>query len=232
MCGRYSIIAKAEKIAKRFKVDVPEPYAPKYNAAPTQLLPIITNENPEGISFFYWGLIPKWANNKAISNKLINARAESIKEKASFKNSFKKKRCIIPADGFYEWKQISKKSKVPYRITLNKEELFGFAGLWDEYEDEEENVIHTFTIITTSANSLVSEIHDRMPVILSPEKEKLWLSSDTSDEDLIKALVPFDSNQMDMYTVSSLVNSPSNEGPRVIEPAPAVDQFGNYTLFG
>jgi putative SOS response-associated peptidase YedK len=232
MCGRYSIIAKAEKLSKRFKVDVPDPYTPKYNAAPTQLLPVITNENPDGISFFYWGLIPNWANNKSISSKLINARAESLREKASFKNSFKRKRCIIPADGFYEWKQLGKKSKIPYRFILNNEELFGFAGLWDEYEDENENIIHTFTIITTTANSLVSEIHDRMPLILNPEKEAAWLSNETTDEELLKMMLPYDSNKMDLYTVSSLINSPANEGPRLIEPAPAVDQFGNYTLFG
>ena len=110
MCGRYTIIAKAEEIEKRFNVEVPEVYAPRYNAAPSQILPVITNQNPEGLSFFHWGLIPRWAKDKSISSKLINARAETITEKASFKNAMKHRRCLVLADGFYEWKPTGKKS--------------------------------------------------------------------------------------------------------------------------
>lgn len=232
MCGRYSIIAKADKLEKRFSVDVPEAYQPRYNAAPTHLLPVITNESPQGISFFYWGLKPEWANDKAISTKLINASAENINEKISYKNAFKAKRCIIPADSYFEWKQLGKKSRVPYRIFLRNEKLFAFAGMWEEYDDEDGTPIHTFTIITTSANSLVNEIHERMPVILKPEHEKAWLSPGTSQSDLLQMLTPYDPNEMDMYSVSPLVNSVKNESPKIIEPAPSIDQFGNYTLFG
>lgn len=232
MCGRYTLAKKAEDVAKRFKVDVPNHYKPRFNAAPTQLLPVITADSPEGLSWFYWGLIPAWSKNKSISQKLINARAETVEEKASFRTALQQRRCLIPADGFYEWKPVSKKGKVPYRITLLNEELFAFAGLWEEYEDDEGDAVHTFTIITTQANSTLESIHDRMPVILSREAEGLWLDPKTSAEDLRKVLQPYDRDATRFYTVSARVNGPALDEPSLINPAPSADQFGNYTLFG
>lgn len=231
MCGRYTIIAKAEEIEKRFNVKVPETYKPRYNAAPTQILPVITNESPEGLSFFNWGLVPNWAKNKSISSKLINARAETLSEKASFKNALKHRRCLIPADGFYEWKKSSKKSKIPYRIFLKSKKLFAFAGLWEEYEDEEQKIVHTFSIITTAANSTILTIHDRMPVILEQDSEQDWLSSSISIEDHIDLLNTYDEEKMEFHSISPLVNSVTNDNPQLIVSTPPADQFGNLTLF-
>lgn len=229
MCGRYSITSKAETLAKRFKIEVSNNYHQRYNAAPTQLLPIITSENPEGFSMFYWGVVPEWSKNKAVSPKFYNVKAETLTEKASLKNALKVRRCLIPADGFFEWKNISKKSKIPYRITLQTKEVFAFAGLWEEYENEENEMVHTFTIITTAAVSAMQEISDRMPLILIPEAEKVWLDENSTIEDLLNVLTPADN--IDFHTVSTLVNLEQNDRPEVIKPAPAIDQFGNYTLF-
>lgn len=231
MCGRYTLVKKSEEVAKRFKVEVAPHYKPRYNAAPTQLLPVITADAPEGLSWFYWGLIPAWSKNKAISQKLINARAETVDEKASFRTALNQRRCLIPADGFFEWKPVSKKGKIPYRITLLNESLFAFAGLWEEYEDDEGDTVHTFTIITTRANSTLENIHERMPVILSREAESLWLDKKTSPEQLKELLQPYHRDQTRYYTVSSRVNQAALDEPSVIEPAPAADQFGNYSLF-
>lgn len=231
MCGRYTIIAQAEEIEKRFNVAVPEIYSARYNAAPTQILPVITNESPKGLSFFHWGLIPGWAKDKSISSKLINARAETISEKASFKSALKNRRCLVIADGFYEWKRTTKKSKIPYRIILNSNRLFAFAGLWEEYEDENQEIVNTFTIITTNANTTVSKIHDRMPVILNQETEQEWLNASVSTDEHINLLQPYDANKMEYHTISPLVNSVANDNPQLIAPAPPADQFGNLTLF-
>lgn len=231
MCGRYTIIAQAEEIEKRFNVAVPEIYSARYNAAPTQILPVITNESPKGLSFFHWGLIPGWAKDKSISSKLINARAETISEKASFKSALKNRRCLVIADGFYEWKRTTKKSKIPYRIILNSNRLFAFAGLWEEYEDENQEIVNTFTIITTNANTAVSKIHDRMPVILNQETEQEWLNASVSTDEHINLLQPYDANKMEYHTISPLVNSVANDHPQLIAPAPPADQFGNLTLF-
>ena len=231
MCGRYTLVKKAEEVAKRFKVEVGSHYKPRYNAAPTQLLPVITADAPEGLSWFYWGLIPAWSKDKAISQKLINARAETVEDKASFRNALKQRRCLVPADGFFEWKPVSKKGKIPYRITLMNEALFAFAGLWEEYEDDEGDTVQTFTILTTQANSTLENIHERMPVILSREAESLWLNKFSSQEELKQVLQPYDRDQTRFYTVSSRVNQAGLDEPSVIAPAPAADQFGNYTLF-
>ena len=231
MCGRYTIIAKAEEIEKRFNVHVPESYQPRYNAAPTQILPVITNSSPDGLSFFHWGLIPKWAKDKSISSKLINARAETLTEKVSFKNALQQRRCLVLADGFYEWKRSSKKSRIPYRIRLKDSSLFTFAGLWEEFEDEDQNCIHTFTIITTNANSMVSKIHDRMPVILDRQSEKTWLQQANSVEEHMSLLKSYDEHKMESYSVTSQVNSVENDNPKLILSAPPSDQFGNLTLF-
>ena len=231
MCGRYTLVKKAEEVAKRFKVDVGQNYKPRYNAAPTQLLPVITSDSPEGLSWFYWGLIPSWSKNKSISTKLINARAETLEEKASFRTALKKRRCLIPADGFYEWKPVSKKGKVPYRITLLNEELFAFAGLWEEYEDDEGDIVHTFTIVTTQANSTLQSIHERMPVILTRETEGLWLDKTADPAQLGDILQPYNRDATRFYTVSAKVNHATTDEPSLIKPAPAADQFGNYTLF-
>jgi len=231
MCGRYTVTAKPKDIEARFEVEVPDTYTPRFNAAPTQLLPVITSEHPDGLSFFFWGLIPEWSKSKAVSVKLFNAQAETLNEKPTFKRALEKHRCIVPADSFYEWKRVSKKSRIPYRFLLNNGSIFSFAGLWEEFEDDNDEIVHTFTIITTTPNGVVASVHDRMPVILTPSSEKIWLDEDSSSDQIIDILQPYKSDAMTSYTVSSLVNNVSNDSESLIAPSAPADQFGNYSLF-
>jgi putative SOS response-associated peptidase YedK len=232
MCSRYSIIAKAEDVASRFNVDIPQAfYKPNYNAAPSQLLPLITSDSPQGISLFYWGLPPERSKNKAITERIINLRAEVIQEKTVYKKILRSNRCLIPADGYYEWKRIGKKSAVPYRIIRKDRGLFAFAGIWEEFEDESGDSRHTFSIITVPGNALTISVHERMPLILNREAEVTWLNAKASEAELLAVLVPYPADLMDMYTVSPRVNSVQyNEGSLIL-PAPAADQYGNLTLF-
>jgi putative SOS response-associated peptidase YedK len=207
-------------------------FKPRYNIAPTQLVPVITSQSPKGFSFFYWGITPDFGQNKPVAQKLINARAETVNEKISFKSSFEKRRCLIPADGFYEWKKLGKKTKIPYRFTLREDELFAFAGIWEEYETVNGEIQHTFLILTTGPNEIAAEIHDRMPVILNRQMEKKWLDNYTPESELLATLQPYPSDQMLSYTVSPLVNSVQNDVPSIIRKTSPADQHGNYTLFG
>ncbi|MDZ7608450.1 MAG: SOS response-associated peptidase [Cyclobacteriaceae bacterium] len=231
MCGRYTIIATVKEIERRFGVEVPAAYGPRYNAAPTQLLPVITNESPGQLVFFRWGLQPSWAMDKA-TPPLINSRIETITEKPAFRNSLMQCRCLVPADGYYEWKRLSKKSKIPYRIGLEKNELFSFAGIWTVAVDEKQNSRYSFSIITTTATNELASIHDRMPVILNREEEKLWLTESFAGGDYTGFLINNMNSKLTYYSVSSLVNSVNNEGSALIKPALAMDQFGNLDLFG
>ncbi|MDI1322918.1 MAG: SOS response-associated peptidase [Algoriphagus sp.] len=232
MCGRYSLSKSKIELEERFQAEMLPDFKPRYNIAPTQLVPVITSQSPKGFSFFYWGITPDFGQNKPVAQKLINAKAESVNEKISFKSSFEKRRCLIPADGFYEWKKLGKKTKIPYRFTLREDELFAFAGIWEEYETVNGEIQHTFLILTTSSNEVVSEIHDRMPVILNREMEKKWLDNYTSESELLAMLKPYPSEQMLSYTVSPSVNSVQNDVPSIIRKTSPADQHGNYTLFG
>ena len=215
MCGRFSLTVNEAELNLRFETAGGEaPYVSRYNCAPTQMLAVITNRQPGRISYFKWGLIPSWAKDPSIGNKTINARAETIAEKPSYRNPLRSQRCLVPADGFYEWKQNGE--KVPYRIFLKEPRLFSFAGLWDSWKNPEGNLLHSFTIITTSANEFMQSIHERMPVILDPEDEKIWLNSENSEE-VLSLLRPCSAGKMDAYPISKLVNSPFNERPEVME---------------
>lgn len=232
MLERYSLSATKQELVKRFQgIEVTDRYIPRYNAAPSQILPVITNEHPEGFSFFYWGTAPKWSRNKTISRKLINADKEELNEKPTYLKALKSNRCLIPADGFYGWKSIGKKSRIPHRIILNQARPFFMAGLWEEYQDESDELIHTFTIITTPANDLVAPVCERMPAILSEKHELEWLGLHNSLDTLLKMLAPYPSEQMGMYTVSPMIDSHHLDVPSMVKPAPPVDQFGNFTLF-
>lgn len=232
MCERYTIIAKADEVRDKFKVEVPSQYKPTYNAAPSQVLPVITNKLPKEVSFFHWGLVPGWAKNKSISTKIINTSLESIVEKVSFRNALQQRRCLVICDGYYEWKQSFKKSKIPYRIEKASKDLFSFAGMWEEYEDNEGKMVRTFTIITKVANENLSKIHERMPVIL-PDQEsgQMWLNNNSKLEELMNLLQHDGAQPMVFYTISPLVNSIQNNSQKLIQPTPPVDQFGNLTLF-
>jgi len=216
MCGRYSFAVEDALIRERFGVSVRSAiYKARYNCAPSQTLAVITNRDPGNLQMFRWGLIPFWAKDPAIGNRLINARAETLPEKPSFRSAFSRQRCLIPADGFYEWKAGA--VKTPYRITLKEGEPFAMAGLWDRWMDPEGKEIHSFTIITTGPNSLMSMIHNRMPVILHREDEQLWLAESpvTLLADLLKS---YPASGMRAYPVSPLVNSPRNDTPEILVP--------------
>ena len=216
MCGRFQLSVKGKQISERFNVEVfDEMYKPCYNCAPSQNLAVITNAERSRLNFFRWGLIPFWAKDPKIGFGLINARAESLAEKPAFRNAFQKRRCLIPANGFYEWKKDT--DKTPYRIFLKDDELFAMAGIWETWKDAGGRPVHSFSIITTKANPLVEKIHDRMPVILRPQDEEAWLKKENVNA-LKKLLVPFEAGTMEAYPVSRKVNSPKNDGPEIILP--------------
>ncbi len=231
MIERYSIHAPATQLTERFQIAEPLGYNPRYNAAPTQLLPVITHESPEGFSFFYWGSAPQWAKNKTLAERIINTHAELIQDKPVFKKKLMRSRCIIPADGFYAWKKVGKKTSIPWRFVLKSKKIVSFAGLWEEYDDAEGQSYHTFTIITVLANDVVSPVTERMPVIFSRKEEELWLNKETKVDTLLDLLKPSPANEVEGFTVSNGINSPTSESPLLIVPTPATDQFGNLTLF-
>lgn len=231
MIDRYSIAASAQALGHRFSVDVPSHYKPYYNAGPAQLLPVITHRSPEGVSFFYWGLVPQWAKAKTPGEKIINTRAEGIPEKPALQKKLLHYRCIVPADGFYAWKRIGKKTNIPYRFFLKNQQLASFAGLWEEYEDEHGEMHHTFSMITIPSNSLVAKVAERMPLLLNQDGERLWLNKETPIESLFKVMIPFPADQMESYTVSPRINSASINDPSLLLPTAPADQFGNLTLF-
>lgn len=209
MCGRFTLTKDKEEIAERFEIHIdPAMFSKTYNAAPSQTLPIITNTAPEQASFHKWGLIPHWAKDEKIGNKLINARGETLTEKPSFRDAAEKRRCLVITDGFYEW-QRSGGEKQPYRITLADESLFTFAGLWESWSAPNGRDVRTFTIITTEPNGLMKPIHKRMPVMLTPENERVWIS-DEPLEKVLYLLKSYDEKEMNAYPVSSRVNSPKN----------------------
>lgn len=221
MCGRFTNNAKAKDIEKEFKVGKlnPKIFSDRYNIAPSQEVPAVLEHDGERVvSNLKWGLIPHWSKDDSFASKLINARAETIAEKPSFRDAFKHTRCIIPATGFYEWDKKSKGTKQPYYFYLKDKNLFGFAGLWSEWTDKESGeVIETCTIITTEANSILEPIHDRMPVILKEKDYDDWLDEKEDNTDYLqKLLVPFPATQMKSHPVSKLVNSPGENSPDLI----------------
>lgn len=230
MIERYSITASSEKIAERFSADVPEFYSARYNAAPTQLLPVITSGAPQGLSLFYWGRPPQWARNKSLSERIINLHTETLLERPVLKKALMKFRCIVPADGFYAWKKLGKKTAIPYRVIADQD-VFSFAGLWEEFEDEGGAMVHTFTIITTAANETVSRITDRMPVILNKQSEQVWLDSKASETHIIAQLLTYPADKLSLYPVSPRINEIKTDVPSLIIPTPPADQHGNLTLF-
>ncbi|MQF97910.1 MAG: SOS response-associated peptidase [SAR202 cluster bacterium] len=218
MCGRYSLVANLQDLEKRFSFSSGDlSLQARFNVAPTQsVLSITNNGSTNEPRFMKWGLIPRWSKDTKIASNMINARAETIDQKASFKEPFLKRRCLIPADGFYEWAR-NNGQKVPMRITLKSGEPFGLAGLWETWVSNNTDPITTCTIITTKANELMAPIHHRMPVILPKESEDIWLDPDNQDPKLLKELLAqYPSSDMEAYTVSTLVNSPGNDSPDVI----------------
>ena len=231
MIDHYSITASPEQISERFLVDVPEFYHAHYNASPTQLLPVITSSTPEGLSLVSWGTAPEFAKNKTLSEKLINHRTENFEDKPTLKKVLRSHRCIVPADGFYGWKKLGKKTSVPYRFVFKSQQIFSFPALWEEFEDTEGQQIQTFMIITTPADKVVSAIQERMPVILNAESEKIWLDKNSAEEKLLHLLGSSLTTGMNHYPVSPKINQKDIDVPSLIIPTPPSDQHGNLTLF-
>ena len=215
MCGRFSLTtAEKQVLLNRFDLEeIPFELKPRYNIAPSQDIPIIQNTNPKILTQARWGLIPSWAKDESLSFKMINARAETVNEKPAYKKPFEQKRCLIPADSYYEWDKV-KNTKTPYRIMLKNEEIFSFAGIWETWNKDGKSIT-SCSIITTEPNELMKKIHIRMPVILSKDKEKDYLNN--SPEKALKLLKPFNATKMKMYQISDLVNSPKNDSIEVIK---------------
>jgi putative SOS response-associated peptidase YedK len=222
MCGRFTLTASVDQLIDRFDIEYfleQEDFQPSYNIAPSQsVVAVINNGRHNKMGYLRWGLIPPWATDMSIGHKMINARSETLLEKPSFRTAYKKKRCLIIADSFYEWKRLDEKRKIPMRIKLKSEELFAMAGLWENWQSPEGKSIFSCTVITTTPNKLVEGIHDRMPVILRPEDERTWLDPSIKDTRILEPLMaPLDEKWMDVYEVSSLVNSPKNNSIELIQ---------------
>jgi putative SOS response-associated peptidase YedK len=216
MCGRYSLTKPIKTLKEHFQAIAEEmKHNKRYNIAPSQSVPIvIAGEQNREIHTLRWGLIPSWAKDPALGNKLINARAETVHEKPSFKSSLKNRRCLVPVDGFYEW-QASDQGKVPQYIQLRTGGLFAFAGLWSEWDSGKE-ILRTFTIITTTANRELESVHHRMPVILMPQDYDKWLTS--SSQEFQGLLKPLGEGLLDHYEINKTVNSPKNDSEECIAP--------------
>ncbi|MDE2836112.1 MAG: SOS response-associated peptidase [Chloroflexota bacterium] len=220
MCGRYSLIADIGQLALRFEFDaygLAQP--PRYNIAPTQPVLTVRSGGPRRASYMRWGLIPSGARTAPSGAPIINTRAETVAERPNFRASLLRRRCLIPADGFYEWRRTGA-ARQPVRVTLASGEPFALAGLWDAWRDPRGEVVESCTIITTDANDLLQPVHDRMPVILPEEFESLWLDEQMQDAAALASMLgPYPSERMETCEISTLVNSAHNDGPELIAPA-------------
>jgi putative SOS response-associated peptidase YedK len=223
MCGRYRLTAKERYLRDHFGLDDDPPWAARWNIAPTQQIATIRQHRSQpkrSFGLMRWGLIPYWAKEPSIAQKTINAMSETAAEKPAFRDAMRWRRCLIPADGFYEWRRLGKE-KQPYNFGMANDSPFAFAGLWERWRGEDSKVIETCTILTTKPNSLVANIHDRMPVILRPEDYNLWLDPGvTAPSRVTGCLQPFDARLMKKYPVSTRVNSPENDDPACAEEIP------------
>jgi putative SOS response-associated peptidase YedK len=237
MCGRFTLNATGREIARHFDIEVDLDIEPRYNIAPTQNLPVVrevTGENAGApvderhCASLRWGLVPFWADDPKIGNRMINARSETVADKNAFRAAFKYRRCLIPATGFFEWKKIGDGPKQPYYIHLaggddsaEHAPVFGFAGIWEHWSDEQTGeVIESFAILTTDANDTLADLHDRMPVILPTEHYDFWLDPNNEDRDALKELArtQYSGEEIEFYPVSTRVNKPQNDDQGVLEP--------------
>ncbi|WP_101297319.1 SOS response-associated peptidase [Halegenticoccus soli] len=257
MCGRYTLFTPQGVLEDRFDAAFERPTEPRYNCAPGQRLPVIANDAPDAIRFRKWGLVPSWADDES-DGGFINARAETVREKRSFREPFERRRCLVLADGFYEWVERDGGGKQPYRVAFEDDRPFAMAGLWERWtppttqtglsdfggggggsggsggsganggdgaggpagtqaaEGAEPDAVETFAVVTTEPNGLISDLHDRMAVVLAPDEEREWLTADPDDAAAL--LDPHPDDEMIAYPVSTRVNSPANDAPDLIEP--------------
>ncbi len=219
MCGRFILMSPGRDLAERFQLDEEPSLVPRYNIAPTQMVAVVRLDPVSGrrrLALLKWGLVPFWAKDPVLGPRLINARAESAAEKPAFRAAFKHRRCLVPADGFYEWRK-SPGKRQPYLIGMADDSSFAFAGLWEQWKGADGQAIESCTILTTNANELVAPLHDRMPVVLLPEDYGLWLDTKIREPGSLVALLrPFPSGEMKSRPVSFKVNKATAEGPELI----------------
>ncbi|MDD5467477.1 MAG: SOS response-associated peptidase [Anaerolineales bacterium] len=222
MCGRFTLTAEISALQDSFPwLYIPPELAPRYNVAPSQPVAVVPNDGKDRIDFFVWGLIPSWAKDPAIGNRMINARTETLAEKPTFRAPFRRKRCLILTDGFFEWTARSDgKGKTPMYLRMVDGKPFAFAGLWDTWFSPDGSEVRSCTIITTEPNELVRPIHNRMPVILPPSAYREWLTPGEGNITALQAMLkPYPASEMVAYPVSRLVNDPKSDRPEVILPA-------------
>ena len=220
MCGRYTLTCTPEVLAEAFRLEAAPDHQPRYNVAPSQAVVCVREAPPARIReavTLRWGLVPSWAGDPAMGMKLINARAETVAEKPSFRKPFRERRCLVPADGYYEWKREGSR-KQPYHIRLNSERPFAFAGLWDRWTGADGKTIESCAILTTTPNERLASIHDRMPVILPPVAYEPWLDPGLQDAArLLPFLASYPADEMIAVPVSRLVNDPRVDDARCLE---------------
>lgn len=234
MCGRSSLTKTEKELEKRFNStfysDDLERYnpIPNYNVTPTTRMPVITNLQPDKFQLYRWGLVPFWTKDIKKMVAPINAKIETLEEKPMFKNLVKGQRCIVPMDGFYEWKKLDAKETQPYYISLKDQDVFSVAGLWDSWKSPEGELLFSYTIITMAANEFMTQMHDRMPAILTPDMEKLWLEENVSATQLLDILQPYDPDQMKAHKVSKKIGNVRERGKELMEE---VDENEEPNLF-
>ncbi len=219
MCGRFTLKVNKKQLAEAFAdYELPEQLVPRYNIAPSQPVMVVANSDQNKMDFFVWGLIPSWAKDPKIGNRMINARSETLAEKPSFRAAYKRRRCLVLTDGFYEWRRNTDKSKTPMYIQLESQEPFAFAGLWELWHSPQGDEVLSCTIITTRPNNFMATIHNRMPVILPPAAYEQWLDpTEQSATQLNPLLIPYPAAEMTAYPVSTTVNNPRNDVAACIE---------------
>jgi putative SOS response-associated peptidase YedK len=218
MCGRFALIVDASLLADVFDVDPPRELKPRFNIAPTQTIPIVRagKATPRECAMVRWGLVPSWAKDEKMGARMINARGETVAEKPSFRSAVKSRRCLIPADGFYEWVRTGD-GKQPHFVHFSDGRVFAFAGLWERWDKGEGEPLETCTIITTTPNDLLADLHDRMPVILPADHFTEWLETQPLAPDRLQdLLVPHPPEGMEAFAVSTYVNKPANDGPECV----------------
>jgi putative SOS response-associated peptidase YedK len=220
MCGRYKLACDGQMIMEAFGLKAVPPWSARYNIAPTQQAPVVRvdGRGERECARLRWGLVPSWAKDLSIGSRMINARAETVAEKPAFRHALRRQRCLVPADGFYEWRREGRHAQ-PFRIGLRDGGLFAFAGLWERWQGEGAPPVETFTILTTAPNEILASLHDRMPVILDRAAHERWLDpAATWQGDLQPVLVPYPAERMAAVPVGTLVNSPMVDDPRCAEP--------------
>jgi putative SOS response-associated peptidase YedK len=224
MCGRFTLTLEAPLVQQEFQLnDMPSGYQPRYNIAPSQPVAVVRDMEKRGVTtpvvaeWMRWGLIPSWAKDESIGNKMINARSETLTEKPSFRTAYQRRRCLILSDGFYEWQKQPGKSSQPHHFSRKDGKPFAFAGLWEFWKSPQGADVLSCTIITTRANGVVSPVHERMPVMLAAENAREWLKPAPTDQ-LQRFLIPFPAELMTSHPVSMMVNKPGVESPGLLEP--------------